>query len=156
MPRIYPKCCIVRNGKRGPREYQYHADIPLEVGDFVKVPDRYSPEDGAWIRAEVMRVTVRPPPFETTGILGIIPGEAVAVPQGDLFGGVTKAPSIAEPPPYVHRSRRSTPYLGGGTGRNPNRLDGEFVDHRARLRDPESYRNDFDEDVQSMMDRDRE
>lgn len=123
MPRQFANCRFIVNGKAGGRHYLYHFDgEPLNVGDVVKLPDKDDPE--AWQRGEVMRVSNRPPPFPTKAILGIVPGEAVAVPQGDLFGGPVKAPSVAEPPAYMaQRRRKSTPYLGGGTGRNPNRLD---------------------------------
>lgn len=122
MPRQFAACRFIIDGKPGGRHYTYHWDgAALSVGDIVKLPDKYDAE--VWQRGEVMSLTSRPPPFPTKGVLGIVPGEAVVAPQGDLFGGATKAPHVAPAPSYMPQRRRgSGPHLGPGSGRNPNRL----------------------------------
>lgn len=71
------------------RRYTYHSDLPLFVGDRVKVTDFRDPT--AWQRATVVAIDVAQPapPIVTKSILGRIE-DAAPIERGDdsdLFGG---------------------------------------------------------------------
>lgn len=116
MARQYLKARFLPHGVR---DYTWHNDgAPVAVGDLVKLPG-FKPSDG-WQRGEVVSISSRPPPFETKAILGLVPGEASAAPQGDLFGGATDAPSAPKGNSATFFRRRSrSPYLGEPTNARP-------------------------------------
>lgn len=48
--------------------YHYDGDEPLEVGDYVKVPDR---SGEGWKRVEIVSISDEEPAFPTKGIIGL-------------------------------------------------------------------------------------
>lgn len=81
MPQ-YVKC---RFRPEDSRIYTYVNPLePVSVGDFVKVPDARSFDDG-WKRVEVMEITDEEPPFTCKAILGRIDPEGdAAADDGDI------------------------------------------------------------------------
>lgn len=85
MPRVYVACKFRPTDARA-FTYYYDGEEPLQVGDTVKVPDRYG--DG-WKRVEVVSITHEEPPFLTKGIIGLY--------QPDIEPDAPKAPAEADP-----------------------------------------------------------